>query len=284
MEGRADAIALFGKRTPAASCYSSRTATITPNTASAPTRLLDKFPLGQPIIGEAAQKEFIALLGAILRLQNILTAFDDFAGNEILTERQMQDYRSIYLNLYAEFRKEGQAEKESINDDVVCEIELIKQVEINVDYILMLVAKWREARGNGVDKELEALNDIQRSVDSSPTLRNKKDLIMDFVDRVSADGEIDEEWRAYVDAKRTAELDAIIADENLKAEETQAFIEHAFRDGAIPVTGTAITRILPPASRFSARGGHGEKKRRVLARLGEFFERFFGLSSEQGQE
>ncbi|MEU6943982.1 type I restriction endonuclease subunit R [Streptomyces sp. NPDC046316] len=241
--------------------------------------LLSKFPLGQPIVGEAAQKEFIALLGAILRLQNILTSFDDFAGNEVLNARQMQDYRSIYLNLYAEFRKERQGEKESINDDVVFEIELIKQVEINVDYILMLVGKWREARGNGADKEMSALMDIQRSVDSSPSLRNKKDLIMDFVDRVSASGEIDEEWRTYVDAQRTAEIDAIIAEENLKPDETKAFIGHAFRNGAIPTTGTAVTKILPPTSRFLADGGHGEKKQRVLARLVVFFERFSGLSS-----
>lgn len=241
--------------------------------------LLAKFPLGQPIIGEAAQKEFIALLGAILRLQNILTSFDDFAGNEILTERQMQDYRSIYLDLYAEFRKESQGEKESINDDVVFEIELIKQVEINVDYILMLVGTWREIRGNGKDKDISALADIQRSVDSSPTLRNKKDLIMDFVDRVSASGEIDEEWRSFVSAQRTAGLEAIIAEESLKPDETRTFIEHAFRDGSIPTTGTAITRILPPGSRFTAGGGHGEKKQRVLALLGEFFERFFGLSA-----
>ncbi|WNM30247.1 type I restriction endonuclease subunit R [Streptomyces sp. Li-HN-5-11] len=245
--------------------------------------LLEKFPLSEQIVGEAAQKEFIALLGAILRLQNILTSFDDFAGNEIITERQMQDYRSIYLNLYADFRKDSEAEREAINDDVVFEIELIKQVEINVDYILMLVAKWREARGNGSDKEMDALMDIQRSVDSSPTLRNKKDLIMDFVDRVSASGEIDEEWRAYVDAQRTAELDAIISDERLKPEQTKSFIDQAFRDGAIPVTGTAITRILPPTSRFSAAGGHGEKKQRVLARLIEFFERFFGLRAGGGE-
>lgn len=52
---------------------------------------------------------------------------------------------------------------------------------------------------------------------------------------------------------------------------------HAFRDGSIPATGTAITKILPPASGFSAGGGHGEKKQRVLSRLGDFFERFFGL-------
>ncbi|WP_329027364.1 type I restriction endonuclease subunit R [Streptomyces sp. NBC_01423] len=245
--------------------------------------LLDQFPLSEQIIGEVAQKEFIALFGAILRLQNILTSFDEFAGTEILTERQMQDYRSIYLNLYADFRKESEADKEAINEDVVFEIELIKQVEINVDYILMLVAKWREARSNGSDREMDAIMDIQRSVDSSPTLRNKKDLIMDFVDRVSASGEIDEEWRAHVDAQRTTELDAIISDERLKPEQTKSFIDQAFRDGAVPVAGTAITKILPPASRFSAAGGHGEKKQRVQARLIEFFERFFRLSAGAGE-
>lgn len=249
------------------------------------TKLLEKFSLEEPIVGEATQKEFIALFGALLRLQNILTAFDEFAGNEILNERQDQDYRSVYLNLYAEFRKYSEARKESINDDIVFEIELIKQVEINVDYILILVQKWREARGNGSDKEVDSAIQIQRAVDSSLTLRNKRDLIMDFVDRVSAsgEGEIDEEWRAYIEAKRAAELAAVIIEEHLKPEETKAFIQHAFRDGSIPTTGTAVTKILPPISRFSANGGHGEKKQRVLSRLGEFFERFFGLSDGRGE-
>jgi type I restriction enzyme R subunit len=178
---------------------------------------------------------------------------------------------------------EKDADKESINDDIVFEIELIKQVEINVDYILMLVQKWREVRGDGQDKEIEAAGRIERAVDSSLTLRNKKDLILEFVDRVSATGEVDDEWRAFVTAKRTAELDEIIAEEGLRPEETRAFVDHAFRDGAIPITGTAITRILAPVSRFSADGSHGEKKQRVIARLGQFFERFFGLSGSGEQ-
>lgn len=107
---------------------------------------------------------------------------------------------------------------------------------------------------------------------------------MGFVQRVSVSGEIDDEWRTFVNAQRTAELDAIIEGEGLKPEETKAFIEDAFRDGVIPTTGTAVTKILPPSSRFSAGGGHGETKQRVLTRLGLFFERFFGLSSERGGE
>ncbi len=241
------------------------------------TELLATYPLGQQIIGEAAQKAFIALLGAILRLQNILASFDDFAGNEILTERQSQDYRSLYLDFYQQFRADRDADKEAINDDVEFEIELIKQVEINVDYILMLVGKYRDERGDGDDKEIRAT--ITRAVDASPSLRNKKDLIEAFVDSISTSGEIDEEWRAFVAAKRDEELDAIIEAESLHPVETRAFMSTAFQDGAIPTAGTAITKVLPPVSRFAPDGGHGEKKQRVLTKLGEFFERFFGLSS-----
>ena len=202
--------------------------------------------------GESAQKAFIALFGQILRLQNILTSFDDFAGNEILTERQSQDYRSVYLDLYAEFRRDQNADKESINDDVVFEIELIKQVEINVDYILMLVQKYREARGDGEDMEIRA--DDQPGDRLQPDAaqqegphRGLRRLVSRPPARSTTSG------RPTSQRAREADLDEIIEDENLKPDETRAFIDTAFRDGAIQTTGTAITKVLPPVSRFSAR-------------------------------
>ncbi len=238
--------------------------------------LVALFPLGQPITGEAAQKAFIKLFGAILRLKNILTAFDDFAGNEILSERDFQDYQSLYLNLYADFRRLAEAEKETINDDVVFEIELIKQVEVNVDYILMLVEKYLKAKGSGQDKEIRA--NIERAVNASPSLRNKKDLIEQFVDSVSTKTKVDAQWQAFVVKRKAEELEQIIAEENLNPEATRAFMDNAFRDGAIPVTGTAITKILPPVSRFSQNSNHSAKKQTVLNKLAAFFERYFGLA------
>lgn len=279
-EATNDAIALFGNKDARGVVLLKPYGEYYNDYAEKVTELLAAFPLGQPILGESAQKEFIQLLGAILRLQNILTSFDDFIGNEILSDRQTQDYRSIYLDLYAEFRKGTDGDKEQINDDIVFEIELIKQVEINVDYILMLVQKYRDERGDGDDKEIRA--EITRAVDASPSLRNKKDLIQDFVDNLSVDGEVDKEWRAFIAGKREAELEAIIAAENLRPDATRSFVETAFRDGQIRTSGTAITKVLPPASRFSADGGHGEKKQRVIQKLGAFFERFFGLSSGAG--
>ncbi|WP_410314947.1 type I restriction endonuclease subunit R, EcoR124 family, partial [Klebsiella pneumoniae] len=91
--------------------------------------LLEKFPIGDIIVGEQNQKDFIKLYGAILRVRNILTTFDEFEGNEILTDRDVQDYHSMYIDLYNEFKKTEDSEKENINDDVVFEMELIKQVD-----------------------------------------------------------------------------------------------------------------------------------------------------------
>ena len=132
--------------------------------------LSGEFPLGQPIIGEQKQKDFIKLYGNILRLKNILSAFDQFAGNEILPERDFQDYQSVYLDLYQAYRPKTDGDKENINDDITFEIELIRQVEINIDYILMLVMKYHES--NCKDKSI--LGTIDRAIDSSIQLRSKK--------------------------------------------------------------------------------------------------------------
>lgn len=152
-----------------------------------------------------------------------------------------------------------------------------ERYEVNVDYILLLVEQWREARGNGSDVEMTALMNIQRAIDSSITLRNKRDLILAFVDSVNVTGDTSEDWRRFVDAKKAVELEELIVAEGLKPEETRAFVEEAFRDGAIPTAGTAITKILPPVSRFAADGNHALKKQTVLARLVEFFDRYFSL-------
>ena len=268
-----DAIALFGNKNAQGVVLLKPYAEYYAEYAARVAELLAAYGPGVMPYGEEAQKEFVALFGAILRLENILVSFDDFEGQALLTDRLMQDYRSVYLDIYASMRQ--QVEREAINDDVVFEIELIKQVEITVDYILLLVPKYRDERGDGDDREIRA--EITRAIDASPTLRNKKDLIEAFVDRVSVAGQVNEEWSTFVAARRDAELEQIIADESLQPEATREFIDRAFRDGALQATGVAITKVLPPVSRFAAGGAHGEKKQRVLDRLGEFFERFFGL-------
>ena len=236
--------------------------------------LLKKFPVGERIMGEQDQKDFIRLYGAVLRVRNILVTFDEFAGNEILSARDLQDYHSMYIDLYNEFRKGTDNEKENINDDLVFEMELIKQIEINIDYILGLIKQYHEDH----TKNKELLLDINKAIDSSVELRNKKDLINQFISTLDVQSVVDEDWHKFVEQKKVEELERIIKDENLDHDATYAFIQNAFRDGNVAVTGTAITKVLPPVSRFSPSGERTQKRENVLNKLTGFFERFFGIS------
>ena len=231
-----------------------------------------RFPPGQSIVGEQNQKDFISLFGAVLRLRNILTAFDGFSGAEILPVRDFQDYQSVYIDLYHELAKGRPADREKINDDIIFEIELIRQVEINIDYILMLVAKYHES--NCEDKSI--LVSITKAVNSSIQLRSKKELIEHFIETVNASTNVDEDWRKFVREQKETDLDAIIGEEKLKKEETRKFLNNSFRDGTLKTTGTDIDKILPPASRFGG-GNRAAKKQSVIARLMQFFEKYFGL-------
>ncbi len=237
--------------------------------------LLGKYPVGEQIISEQAQKDFIQLYGAILRMRNILTTFDEFAGNEILTERDVQDYHSAYIDIYNQLRKTDEADKENINDDLVFEMELIKQIEINIDYILSLIKQYHEEHTE--DKEI--LVDINKAIDSSIELRNKKELINQFITSLDVGANIDEDWQKFVNKRKTEELEQIIKDENLNRDAAYTFVNNAFRDGHIATTGTAITKVLPPVSRFSKTGERTQKRESVLTRLTQFFERFFDISN-----
>jgi len=239
--------------------------------------LMEKFPLGERILGEQNQKDFIKLYGKILRVRNILTTFDEFSGNEILSERDIQDYHSIYIDLYNEFRKGKDGEKENINDDLVFEMELIKQVEINIDYILKLIKKYHEDH----TKNKEILVDIHKAINSSIELRNKKDLIEQFIESLDISSVVDDDWIKFVEKKKKEELEKIIKEENLNHDETYKFIQNAFKNGGVATTGTAITGILPPISRFRKDATRTKTRERVIKKLTEFFERFFDISGDK---
>ena len=236
--------------------------------------LTAKFPLSEErITGEQRQKEFIVLFGAILRMRNLLTSFDEFAGNEILSERDFQDYLGCYQDLRDEWknRRPG-GEKEDITDDIVFEIELIKQIEINIDYILMLVQKYHDSHCD--DKEI--LITIQKAVDASPELRSKKALIETFIAGINDVSDVMLEWRTFVAEEKERQLVTIIQEENLKDEETRRFMDSAFRDGSVKTTGTDIDRLMPPISRFGG-GNRAAKKQTIIEKLQAFFDRFFGI-------
>jgi len=234
--------------------------------------LLSRFPLGEPIVGEQNKKDFVVLFGNILRLRNILTAFDRFAGNEILSAIDFQDYTGTYHDIYEDIKAKP-GDKASIIDDVVFEMELVKQVEVNIDYILMLVAKYHE--DNCKDKEI--LVAIDKAIKSSLQLRSKKELIENFINTINTDSNINDDWQEFVKEQKKLDIQNLIGEEKLKPEETVKFVDNAFRDGILKTTGTDLDKIMPPVSRFGGGGSRDKKKQKVIEKLKKLFEKYYGL-------
>ena len=232
--------------------------------------LIQKYPLGVDILGERAEKDFIVSFGNILRLRNILSTFDDFAGNEILAPIDLQDYTGLYNDLYLKYRTDKQAE--NIDDDIVFEMELVKQIEVNIDYILMLVAKYHKS--NCEDKEI--LLAIDRAIKSSIELRSKKELIDGFIATINSQTDVESDWKKFVLQQKEEDLTTLIAEEKLKEDETRKYIENALRDGAVKTTGTDIDKLMPPVSRFGG-GNRAAKKQGVIDKIKAFFEKYFGI-------
>lgn len=238
-------------------------------------RLKHEYPLGSPLVGEQGEKGFIRLYGRILKVKNILSSFDQFKGQEILSQRDFQDYQSRYIDLYQEYRGEQNGERENINDDIQFEMELIRQVDINIDYILMLVEKYHAK--NCEDQEI--LASIDRAIDSSIQLRSKKELIHGFINTMNAATVVERDWHTFVAQQKEEDLGEIIQTEKLKPEETKRFLDNSFRDGTLKTTGTDIDKLMPPVSRFGGGGGkRAAKKQGIIAKLASFFEKYLGVA------
>ena len=155
---------------------------------------------------------------------------------------------------------------------MVFEIEVIKQIEINIDYILMLVKKYHD--DNCVDKEV--LVTIRKAIDASPELRSKKQLIENFIAGINDVDDVMNGWQEYVVQQRENDLETIIIEEKLKDKETRAFMENAFREGEVKTVGTDIDKLMPPVSRFGG-GKRAAKKQGIIEKLKSFFEKYFGI-------
>lgn len=245
-------------------------------------KLLEKYklPMNPANYSEEQKKEFVRIFGGVLKLTNLLSAFDEFtAEKRIITEFDSQDYLTWYNDIHEELRPDGKEQKDDIEDDLVFEMELVKQIQINIPYILSLVKEYHDK--NCGDQTIIAK--IQKAIGSSPDMRDKKDLIMKFIQKMTPEhseesGDIDKDWSDYIAREREAELSSIIKDERLKPEETKKFIDQAFEDGYVTSTGLAITNVLPPMPLFGGGKANREKKKEtVLAKLTGFFNKFFNV-------
>lgn len=235
------------------------------------------------IVGEQLKHDFVRRFGRYLKMYNLLTTFDEFNPDEeeelndirVISEGERQDYLSWYYDLYEEYHPKKPTDKVNIVDDLEFEIELVKQVQIDITYILMLVQKYHDS--NCKDKEI--VEKIRKEISASPDMRDKKELIEAFIERMTPEGNGDvyADWKEYVEEQRNEELDAIIKAERLKADATRDFMNRAFEDGFVNENGTAVTKILPPMPLFGGGGKRAETKSRVIVLLKEYLNKYIDI-------
>ena len=242
--------------------------------------LIAKFPDPTEIVLEADKKEFVQLFGELLKAENILRNFDEFQNFEkIISERQMQDMKSVYVDIRESFlneRRSRDAEAQQVDfSDVEFQIDLLKTDEINLDYILNLIMqKAKES------KDIEHLKDeIRRVIKSSLGTRAKEDLVMDFISKkrlseLQNDDNIIETFYNFAKREKEEKINQLIAEENLN-EKAYRFIEKSISKGFVEYTGDELDGIIPPLSR---RGGVREKKKEiVLEKLRKIVDVFVGV-------
>ncbi|MCK0159038.1 type I restriction endonuclease subunit R [Allomuricauda sp. F6463D] len=131
------------------------------------------------LVSEAEELEFVKAFRELMRVKNVLGTFTEFSFEDLgMDEQTFENYKSKYLDLYDTIRSETQKEKVSILNDIDFELELIRRDEINVTYILTLLAKLHDSEPKEQEEQRKAISDM---LGSETQLRSKKELIEKFI-------------------------------------------------------------------------------------------------------
>ena len=148
--------------------------------------IVKKFPKPVEIEKNQDKKEFAELFGELLKTENILKNFDEFENFEkIISDRQMQDMKSVYVDICEEIRNAGKDDQNNSNEqgidfsDIEFQIDLLKTDEINLDYILELILEKTKEHD-----DIETLkSEIRRIIRTSLGTRAKENLVINFINK-----------------------------------------------------------------------------------------------------
>ncbi len=223
------------------------------------------------------KKEFVLLFNRIVRLVNLLSNFDEFKDQNPLPDGEFQDYKSHYITIWREFHPKTGDEQRDIVPDLVFEIELIKTTEVTVRHILELVEQYKEQ--NEGNEEVKA--SIVRSIDSSPSLRDKKELIMAFINSLTPDADVEKQWHDYVEKEKKAEFTELVKAEDLNEKAALKYIRNCFTKGYISEWGTEFDDILPHGDPFGESSSDDENSTRIAQKLQDFFTKYYAIASSE---
>ena len=244
--------------------------------------IVKKFPKPVEIEKNQDKKEFAELFGELLKTENILKNFDEFENFEkIISDRQMQDMKSVYVDICEEIRNAGKDDQNNSNEqgidfsDIEFQIDLLKTDEINLDYILELILEKTKEHD-----DIEILkSEIRRIIRTSLGTRAKENLVINFINKTDLkklknNGEILDAFYKYAKEEKKEKIDELVKDENLK-EDSRRFIEKSINKGFVDYAGSELDSILPPTSR--RKGAREVKKQSVLEKIQKMVEIFIGI-------
>lgn len=244
--------------------------------------IVEKFPKPVEIEKNQDKKEFAELFGELLKTENILKNFDEFENFEkIISDRQMQDMKSVYVDICEEIRNAGKNDQNNSDEqgidfsDIEFQIDLLKTDEINLDYILELILEKTKEHD-----DIETLkSEIRRIIRTSLGTRAKENLVINFINKTDLkklknNGEILDAFYKYAKEEKKEKIDELVKDENLK-ENSRRFIEKSINKGFVDYAGSELDSILPPTSR--RKGAREVKKQSVLEKIRKMVEIFIGI-------
>lgn len=223
---------------------------------------------------EEEKFEFITAFRDLMRLLNILKSFADFDFDDLeMTEFEFDGYKSKYLDLWTDRSKNPENGKESILNDVDFELELIHRDEINVSYILSLLANLKDANLKG-DKLEQKKKEIRDILSSDAKLRSKRELIEKFIEEnlpfISDGDTVNEAFEEYWDKEKNLAFEKIAKEESLNKEKFQDSINDFLFTSKTPKISEAL-KLLEIKPKITERTNIGK---RIIRKVQDFVEVF----------
>jgi type I restriction enzyme R subunit len=221
---------------------------------------------------EEQELAFIKTFRALIRLLNVLGTFTEFTFDDLsMTEQSFADYKSKYLDLHDKVKLANEREKVSILADIDFELELIHRDEINVAYILRLLAELKEAPVGEQSSRKKAIVDL---LSGDTELRSKRELIERFIDKnlphIDDPADIPEAFNSFWLAEQERAFLQLTEDENLDAEKLQTLMGDYLYYSKKPLRDDVV-RVMNERPALKERASVTE---RILGQLFGFIETF----------
>jgi len=200
------------------------------------------------LISEDDQVAFVKAFRTLIRLLNVSKSFTEFSFSDLnLDEQTFEDYKSKYLDIYDKTRTRKDEEKESLVEEVDFELELIQRDEINVAYILKLLADLqRNIKDDATQEDYQQKKDsILELIGKEAQLRSKRDLLEKFIDErmptVEPEEKIETVFQTFWNQERVKSIQQLCAEENLKVEAVNQMIADYKFSGKEPLRETVLS-------------------------------------------